>query len=109
MKIPTKRASRSPTLKWQPLNIKPAEFHGEWNYTIALRQPDGWVMRFFRLRPYVSPPVAVEWNCQDESGLRRKHYVQPLGPAARPVAFAAPPYRSASFPRRCSPSLPSRL
>jgi Rhodopirellula transposase DDE domain len=23
------------------LNIKPAEFHGEWNYTIAPRQPDG--------------------------------------------------------------------
>jgi len=23
------------------LNIQPADFHGEWNYTIAPRQPDG--------------------------------------------------------------------
>jgi len=23
------------------LNIKPAAFHGEWNYTIAPRRPDG--------------------------------------------------------------------
>ena len=23
------------------LNIKPARFHGEWNYTIAPRRPDG--------------------------------------------------------------------
>jgi hypothetical protein len=23
------------------LNVKPASFHGEWNYTIAPRQPDG--------------------------------------------------------------------
>jgi hypothetical protein len=23
------------------LNIKLADFHGEWNYTIAPRQPDG--------------------------------------------------------------------
>ena len=23
------------------LNIKPADFHGEWNYTIAPRPPDG--------------------------------------------------------------------
>ena len=23
------------------LNVKPASFHGEWNYTIAARRPDG--------------------------------------------------------------------
>jgi hypothetical protein len=23
------------------LNIQPADFHGEWNYTIAPRRPDG--------------------------------------------------------------------
>jgi hypothetical protein len=23
------------------LNVKPASFHGEWNYTIAPRRPDG--------------------------------------------------------------------